>query len=75
MRWKVHVERKREMRNVHTILIGKPERKRPGERHRRRWEHNIKMDLKEVGREDVVWIQLARDSVQWCAVVNTAMNL
>ena len=31
------------------VLMGKPERKRPLGRPRRRWEDNIKMDLQEVG--------------------------
>jgi hypothetical protein len=31
------------------ILVGKPEGRRPVERPRRRWEDNIKMDLREVG--------------------------
>ena len=38
-----------EGRGVHRVLVGKPERKRPLGRPRRRWEDNIKMDLKEVG--------------------------
>jgi hypothetical protein len=33
--------------------MGKPERKRKTGRHRRRWEDNIKMDLQEVGWEDM----------------------
>jgi hypothetical protein len=37
--------------NTYRILVGKPERKRPLGRPRRRWEDNIKMDVK---REDVV---------------------
>jgi len=36
-------------RGVFRVLMGKPERKRPLGRHRRRWEHNIKMDLQVVG--------------------------
>ena len=36
-------------RGVHRVLIGKPEVKRPLGRSRRRWEDNIKMDLREVG--------------------------
>ena len=36
-------------RGVHRVLIGKPEGKRPLGRPRRRWEDNIKMDLREVG--------------------------
>jgi hypothetical protein len=31
---------------ANNILVGKPERKRPLERYKRRWEDNIKMDLK-----------------------------
>ena len=38
-----------EGRGVHTVLVGKPEGKRPLGRPRRRWEDNIKMDLQEVG--------------------------
>jgi hypothetical protein len=41
------------MRNPHKSLVGKPERKRPHGRTRHRWEDNIKMDLKEIGYEDV----------------------
>jgi hypothetical protein len=46
---------------VHSVLVGKPERKSPLGRPRRRWENNIKMDLQEVGggRED--WMELAQD--------------
>jgi len=40
-----------EKRDVYRILVGKPERKRPPGRPRRRWEDNIKMDLQEVGLE------------------------
>jgi hypothetical protein len=44
-----HVARMGEKRNAYRILVGKPERKRPLERPRRRWEDNIKMDLREIG--------------------------
>jgi hypothetical protein len=36
-------------RDEYRILLGRPEEKRPLGRPRRRWEHNIKMDLQEVG--------------------------
>jgi hypothetical protein len=36
-------------------------RKEPFGRPRRRWENNIKMDLKEIGWEGVAWIDLAQD--------------
>jgi hypothetical protein len=35
-------------RNVYRLLVGKPERKRPLERHRCRWEDGIKMELREI---------------------------
>jgi hypothetical protein len=38
-----------EGRNVYRVSVGKPEGKRPLERPRRRWEDEIKMDLREVG--------------------------
>jgi hypothetical protein len=64
-----------ETRNAYRILVGKPEGKRPLKRLRRRWVNNIKMDLKEIGWDDMDWIKLAQDRDQWRALVNTAMNL
>ena len=49
MIWAWHVARMGEGRGVHRVLVGKPERKRPLWRPKRRWEDNIKMDLQEVG--------------------------
>ncbi|KAJ4451368.1 hypothetical protein ANN_02830 [Periplaneta americana] len=40
-------------------------RKRPLGRPRRRWEDNIKMDLREVGYDDRDWINLAQDRDRW----------
>jgi hypothetical protein len=40
-------------------------------RPRRRWEDNIKVDLREIGIDEANWIQLAQDRVQWRACVNT----
>jgi hypothetical protein len=37
-----------EKMNAYRILVGKPEGKRPLERPRRRWEDNIKIDLREI---------------------------
>jgi hypothetical protein len=34
--------------NTFKILVVKPERKREVEKYRRRWEGNIKVDLKEI---------------------------
>jgi hypothetical protein len=62
-------------RGVYRVLIGRPEGKRPLGRPRRRWKNNIKMDLREIGLDGAIWIQLAQDRVQWRACVNTVMNL
>jgi hypothetical protein len=56
-------------------LVGRPEGRRPLGRHGRRWEDNIKMDLREIGFGDVDWIDLAQDRDRWRAPVNTVMNL
>jgi hypothetical protein len=37
-----------EKRNAYRILVGKPGVKRPLGRPRRRWEDNIRIDLREV---------------------------
>jgi hypothetical protein len=49
---------------AYMILVGKPEGKRPLGRPRRKWEDNIKMDLRweRVGMD---WIGLAQDRDQW----------
>jgi hypothetical protein len=52
-----------------------PEGKRSLRRSRRRWEDNIKMDLREIGIDGANWIRLAQDSVQWRAFVNMVMTL
>jgi hypothetical protein len=52
-------------------LVGKPEVKRKLGRPRRRWEDNIKMELREIGIGGPNWIRLARDRVQWRAFVNS----
>jgi hypothetical protein len=38
-----------EERKLYKVLMGKPERKRPLGRPRRRWEDGTRMDLKEIG--------------------------
>jgi hypothetical protein len=45
-----------EKRNAYRLLMEKPEEKRPLGRPSRRWVDNIKMDLGEVGWDDVDWI-------------------
>jgi hypothetical protein len=64
MRWAGHVAGMVEGRGVYRVLVGRPEGKRPLGRPRRRWEDNIKMDLREIGIDGANWIRLAQDRVQ-----------
>jgi len=50
MRWARYVARMGKMRNAYRILVGKPEVKRPLGRPSRRWEDNIRIDIRGVGR-------------------------
>ena len=47
LRWADHEARMEEGRSAFKILTGKPTRMRPLGRLRRRWEYNIRTDLKE----------------------------
>jgi hypothetical protein len=75
MRWAGHVARMGKGRSVYRVLVGRPGGERPLGRPRRRWEDNIKMDLREIGIDGANWIKLAQDRVQWRALVNMVMNL
>jgi hypothetical protein len=74
MRWAGHVARIGEKRNGYSLLVGKPEGRRPLGRPRRRWLDNIRMDLVEVGWGDVNWTGLAEDRDRWRALVNSVLN-
>jgi hypothetical protein len=54
------------IRNACKICVGIP---------KRRWEDNIRLDLRKIWWEDVDWIHVAQDRDWWRAVVNTVMNL
>jgi hypothetical protein len=75
MRWVGYLARMGEGRGVNRVLVGRPEGKKPLGRPRRRWEDNIKMDLKEIGIDGANWIRLAQDRVQRQVFVNTVTNL
>jgi len=62
-------------REVHRVLVGKQEGKRPLGRPRRRWVDNIMMDLQEVGCGYMDWIGQAQDRDRWRTLVSTVMNL
>jgi hypothetical protein len=61
MRWAGHVTRMEEGRDVYKNFVGRPEENRPLGRLGRRWEDNIKMDLKEtgpMGRTGFGWLKI-----------------
>jgi hypothetical protein len=60
--------------NAYTVLVGKPEGKRPLGRPRRRWVDDIKMHLRETEFEGVDWIYITQYRARWWTVVNTVMN-
>jgi hypothetical protein len=75
MRWAGHVACMREGRGVYWVLVRRPKGNRPLGRSSRKWEDNIKMDLREIDIDGVKLIRLAQNRVRWRAFVNTVMNL
>jgi hypothetical protein len=70
-----HIARTLEKRNICRILVGKPERKRPLGRPRRRWVDNVNMNLREIWWGGLDWSDLAQDGDRWRALGKTVMNL
>jgi hypothetical protein len=63
-----------ENRVLRRIFGRNPERRRPLERPSCRWVGNIRMDLGEVGWNDVDWIGLVQNRNRWRALVNLVLN-
>ena len=57
------------------ILADKPIGKRPLGIPRRRWEENIRMELKEMGIYTRKWVDATQVREYWRALVNAALNL
>jgi hypothetical protein len=49
MTWADYGARMGESIVAYLVLVGKPETRKPLEKHKHKWEDNIEMDLKEVG--------------------------
>jgi hypothetical protein len=64
-----------EGRNAFKILTGALIGKLPLGRPRRRWQDNIRMDLKEIIMNTRNWIDSAQDMDYWRALVNMALHL
>jgi hypothetical protein len=71
----LHVARLEKKRNAYSILVGKPEGKRPLGRPRHRLVDNINMDFRGIGWGGMDWIDLVQDRDQRTALVNMVMNL
>ena len=61
-----HVARMEEGRITGNIPLG---------RSRRKWEDNIRINLKEIGNNTRNWVDSVQDWDYWRALVNAALNL
>jgi hypothetical protein len=75
MKWAGHVARMGIGEVYKGVSVGRSEENRTLGKCRRRWEDNIKMDLREIGIVASNWIRLTQDRVRWRDFVNTVMKL
>jgi hypothetical protein len=75
MRWAGHVVYTGERKAVYRVLVRNCEGKILLGRHRRIWEYNFEMVLKEVGCGVMDWLDLALDRDRSRSLVNAVMNL
>ena len=68
-----HVARMEEGWSTLTILTGNPKGKRPLGRNRLRWENNIRIDLKEIGKSTRNCVDSARDRNYWRTLLNATL--
>ena len=73
MRWAGHVIRMEEGKIA--FKTGTPTGKRPLGRTWRRWEDNIRMNLKDMGSNTRNWVDSAQDRNYWRVLVNAELNL
>jgi hypothetical protein len=72
LRWAGQLARMEKGRG--SFKTGKPTGKRPLGRSWRRWEENIRMDLKEIGINTRNWVGSVQDRHYWRALVNATLN-
>ena len=75
LRWAGHVARMEDGRSSFKILAGKTTIKSPLGSPRRRWEDNIRINLKEICINTRNWVNSSQDRDYWRAFVNAALNL
>ena len=74
LRWAGHVARMEAERAVYKVWSGIPEGRRPLGRPRRRWEDNVRGDLRNLGLNIKDWQVLAQDWQKWRVLTRTVMN-
>jgi hypothetical protein len=57
------------------ILVDEPEGKTPAGRARRKWEVNIRMNVREIGWGGMDWVYAGQDRDQWRSLLNMVINL
>jgi hypothetical protein len=75
LRWISCAARMEESRSVFKMFRGKPTRKRASGKPRRKWEDNIRVDLKEIGINTRNWVDSIQDRDYWRTLVNATLNL
>jgi hypothetical protein len=75
LRWTGHVTRMEEGRSAFKMLTGKPAGRRHLGSPRRRWEDNIRIDLKEIGTNTRNWFDSFQGRDYRRALVNAALNI
>jgi hypothetical protein len=75
MEWDGHVAHMGEKHDAFSVLVRNPEGMRRLGRHKRTWDDNIKMHLKEIEWAILDWIYLAQQKNHCQVVVNTVINL
>jgi hypothetical protein len=73
--WEGYLSCMGEMTSAYIVFIVKREEKGPVGTCRHRWEHNINMDLKEMGYEGMDWIHVAQDRDQRLFLMNSVLNI
>ena len=74
LRWVCHFAHVKEKQRAHRTFVARPERKRPLGSTRRRWENNIKMDLKDINWKRRWLVDMARDWDKWLDLMNAVVN-
>ena len=75
LRWAGHVARMEEERSAFKILTGKPTGNKLLRRPRRRWEDDVRVDLKEICINTRSAVDFTQDTDYWRALVNATLNV